>query len=408
MENKRNLNQRTSLDNNVKPKKRWLKPLLIFVAIVVVIGGAVAWKTGAILSKVSTGGSGGLFSSLVRAIPGVSNELKGEKEDRINILLMGMRGADDPAGGSLADTIMVASIEPKANKIALISVPRDLYVQDPGRDSKSKINAVHALGEQGGKGQGIADMEKIVSEVAGIPIQYGMRIDFQGFKSLVDSLGGINIHLDTNFSEPVQFMGLAGRCDLTTFTVPSGKFETKKVERRSKLGALLGVKEKQYPLCYTKTPSECGGNFKLDAGDLTLNGDQALCFARSRDTTSDFERAKRQQIIIQKIEEKATSLGTLSDFTKVNGMLDALGNNVKTDLQAWEMKKLYDLYRGMQSPQMTQRVLENTEEGLLYAPESTPETGYILLPIGDNYDRIHNLFQNIFTAPAQSDIKPKI
>jgi LCP family protein required for cell wall assembly len=374
----------------------------------VLIGGVAAWKTGFILSKISTSGGGGLLSSLTHAIPGVSNELKGEKEDRVNILLMGMRGADDPSGGTLADTIMVASIEPKANKIALMSIPRDLYVQDPGRDSKSKINAVHALGEQNKKGQGIADMEKIVSDVTGLQISYGMTIDFQGFKQLVDSLGGLQIHLDSSFSEPLQFLGATGRCDTTNFTVPTGQFETKKIKSKTRLGVVDHVTYRKFPICATSTPSECGGNFKLDAGDITLTGDQALCFSRSRDTTSDFERAKRQQIILQKIEAKATSLGTLADFTKVNGMLDALGNNVKTDMQAWEMKRLYDLYKGMQNPQKIQRVLEDSEEGLLYAPTGNQETGYILLPRGDNYTKIHDLFQNIFTAPAQSDINPKI
>ncbi|MDD5396780.1 MAG: LCP family protein [Candidatus Moranbacteria bacterium] len=408
MENGRTFGRRPGVEINGKKKKRWLKPLLIVVGIFFLLGGIVAWKTGFMLSKISTSGGGGLLSSLTHVIPGVSNDLKGEKEDRINILLMGMRGADDPAGGTLADTIMVASIEPKANKIALMSIPRDLYVTDPGRDSKSKINAVHALGEQNGKKQGIADMEKIVSEVTGIPIHYGMTIDFKGFKDLVDSLGGLQIHLDSGFSEPLQFLGATGRCDDTTFTVPTGQFETKKVKSKTKLGVVDHVTYRKFPLCATKTPSECGGNFKLDAGDITLTGDQALCFSRSRDTTSDFERAKRQQIIIQKIEEKATQLGTLSDFNKVNGMLNALGNNVKTDLQAWEMKKLYDLYRGMQKPEMIQRVLEDSEEGLLYAPGENPETGYILLPRGDNYNQIHNLFQNVFMLPAQSDIKPKI
>ena len=408
MENSRSFKPRTNESLGAKTKKKWLKPLLIVVGIIIFIGILVAWKTGSILSKVSTKGGGGLLSSLTHVIPGVSNELKGEKEDRINILLMGMRGADDPSGGTLADTIMVASIEPKANKIALMSIPRDLYVTDPGRDSKSKINAVHALGEQKGKGQGIADMEKIVSEVTGLTISYGMTIDFKGFKDLVDSLGGLQIHLDSNFSEPLQFLGATGRCDLTTFTVPTGQYETKKIKSKTREGIVDHITYRKYPICSTKTPSECGGNFKLDAGDITLTGDQALCFSRSRDTSSDFERAKRQQIILQKIEEKATSLGTLSDFNKVNGMLNALGNDVRTDLQAWEMKRLYDLYRGMQKPQIVQRVLEDSEEGLLYAPAQNAETGYILLPRGDNYDKIHELFQNIFTLPAQTDINPKI
>lgn len=398
---------KTNEGTQIKEKKRWKKPLFVVLGILILIGGFFAWKTGFILSKISTQGGGGLFSSLSHVVPGANNDLEGEKEDRINILLMGMRGADDPAGGTLADTIMVASIAPKANKVALMSIPRDLYVADPGRNTKSKINAVHAYGEQNGKGQGIADMEKVVGDITGLKISYGVKIDFKGFKDLVDSLGGVQIHLDNSFSEPLQFLGATGRCDDTTFTVPTGQFETKKVKSKNKLGIVDHVTTRNYPICATKTPSECGGNFKLDAGDITLDGDTALCFSRSRDTSSDFERAKRQQIILQKIQEKATSLGTLSDFNKVNGMMNALGNNVKTDMQPWEMKKLFDIYSSMKKPEVIQRVLENSEEGLLYNPESNPETGYILLPLGDNYDRIRQLFQNIFTVAPQSDIKPK-
>ena len=86
--------------------------------------------------------------------------------------------------------------------------------------------------------------------------------------------------------------------------------------------------------------------------------------------------------------------------------MDSLGNNVKTDMQPWELKRLFDLYSGMQNPQLYQRVLEDSQEGLLYHP-AEGAAGYILLPIGDNYDKIHDMAQNIFTIQAQSDIKPK-
>lgn len=388
-------------NTKVKDRKVWLKPLLIVVAIIVMVGGFFVIKTGFVLNKITNGGN--ILSNLAHVIPGVNQEIKGQKDGRINVLLLGMRGADDPAGGTLADTIMVLSVVPNENKVSLVSIPRDLWVKDPGRESYSKINAVHAQGEQSGKGQGLANMKEIVTQVAGQSIHYAVSIDFKGFKDLVDSLGGINIHLDNSFSEPLQFLGATGRCDLNTFTVPTGQVETK-----TNTDAKGRKTVRHYDICATKTPAECGGNFTLAAGDLTLNGDQALCFSRSRDTTSDFERAKRQQIILQKIEEKATSLGTLSDFNKVNGMLNALGNNVRTDMQPWEMKIFYDIYKSMAKPQIVQRVLENSEEGLLYNPPEDPSKGYILLPIGDNYDKIHNLFQNVFTLPAQSDIKPKI
>lgn len=390
-----------------KKKRRWLVPFLVIMAIIVGIAGFFAWKTGFTLSKISTDGKGGLFETLTRSLPGVENKIKGEEEGRINIALLGMRGENVIGGGTLADTIMVVSIVPKENKVSLVSVPRDLWVKNPGSESYSKINAVHAYGEENGKQQGLSQMEKVLEEVLGLPIHYAVKIDFKGFKELIDVIGGVQITLDKPFEEGVQF-NKPHVCD-SFFTVPTGEYENKKVKYFSELSGTYKTRiVESYPLC-TAPPDalECGGNFKLAAGTQTLNGTQALCFARSRETSSDFERAKRQQIIIQKIQEKIISLGTMSDFGKVNAMLDTLGNNVKTDLQAWEMKRLYDLYKDMQNIQVVRRVLEASEEGLLYFPETTPEKGSILSPIGDNYDKTREMFKNIFTLPEQSDINPR-
>jgi anionic cell wall polymer biosynthesis LytR-Cps2A-Psr (LCP) family protein len=203
--------------------------------------------------------------------------------------------------------------------------------------------------------------------------------------------------LEAPFSEPLQFRE-EHVCDPNVFTVPTGKYEYKKNER----GRIVA----QYPLCLNPKNEECGGEFKLPAGKQTLNGEKALCYVRSRKTSSDFERAKRQQIIIGLIKEKLLSTGTLLNFDKVNQIFDNLGDNVRTTMEPWEMKKFFDLYSGMQNVQVYQRVLENSEEGLLYNPPANG-AGYILLPIGNTYDRIHEMAKNIFTLPAQSDIKPK-
>ena len=289
----------------------------------------------------------------------------------------------------------------------MISVPRDLYVTIPGTQDKQKINAAHAYGEKKGKGQGLEDMKIVLSEVTGLNIAYAASINFEGFKRLVDGIGGIRVHLDNPFSENLQFRGLEQRCDGVVYTIPSGNFEEKRIQRKN--GSYY-ANPKRYPLCYAKeidkSQLECGGDFQLPAGDVDLNGEQALCLARSRVTSSDFERAKRQQLIIQAIKDKLLSLGTLTDFSKMNEILNNLGDNVRTDLEAWEMKRFYDLYMQMNNPQIYQRVLENSEEGLLYHPENGA-AGYILLPIGDNYDKIHDMAKNIFNLPPQSDIKPK-
>lgn len=389
-------------------KKMWFKILMLVFLFLIIGGGVFAWKAGSTIKKIS---QGGFMSTLAHNIPGVKDELKGEKEGRINVLLLGMRGENVPGGGLLADTIMVASFIPKENKVAMISVPRDLYVDNPGWANKSKINAVYAAGEENGKKQGMKDMQKVVGDVTGLSINYGISINFAGFKQLIDAIGGVEITLEQPFSESVQFLGLEKRCDGNIFTVPSGNFEEKRIQRKN---GTYYANPKRYALCFAresaKSELECGGNFTLPVGKNTLNGDSALCYARSRATSSDFERAKRQQVIIQAVKDKLLSAGTLTDFGKMNAILKSLGDNAKVDMELWEMQRFYDLYKEQQlgNTQVAQRVLENSEEGLLYNPTNMPkEVGYILLPIGDNYDRIREMAKNIFTLPPQSDIKPK-
>lgn len=378
-------------------KKRWFKIVMAVVVIVLIAGGIFSWKTGNVLRKIS---GGGIFESLVHNIPGVADTLEGEKEGRINILLLGMRGENMPGGGNLADTIILASILPGEKKVSMISIPRDLYVNVPNTGDKQKINSVHFYGEQDGKQEGLKDMKTVVGEVLGLPVHYATKINFSGFEQLVDAIGGIELTLDKPFEEPVQF-NEPHVCDSQVFTVPTGEYEYKK--HTYKTGRVRVVA--QYPLCTNPNP-ECGGDFKLPAGTQMLSGEKALCYVRSRYTTSDFERAKRQQIVIQLVKDKMLSAGTLTDFSKINKIMDSLGDNVKTDMKLWEMQRLYDLYKEMPDAQIYQRVLEDSEEGFLYYPGESA-AGYILLPRGDNYDRIHEMAKNIFTVSPQSDIKPK-
>jgi len=387
---------------NKSKKKKWLKIILTVSAVLFVVGGVVAFKTGYILNKVST--KGGLFTSLIHAVPGVGDTIKGEKDGRINILLLGMRPENDPAGGLLTDTMMVVSIKPSENKAAMISIPRDLYVQMPGTENRRKINEVYKYGLERGNQGGFEDVERVVGDITGMQIHYGVTINFKGFTDLVNAIGGIEVTLDKPFNESEQF-NQEHVCDGDkggVFTTPTGKYEYKYHVRND------GTKyvAEQYPLCTNSSP-ECGGEFTLPAGTNKLDGEKALCYARSRYQTSDFERAKRQQIIIQKIKDKAVSVGTLTSFEKVNAILDALGDNVRTDMQAWEMKQAFSIYQKMQNLTIIQRVLEDSEEGLLYHPTESNGAGYILLPRGDNYDRIKNMFANIFTMSNQTDIKPK-
>jgi LCP family protein required for cell wall assembly len=345
----RNSDQETTSRKKRFWKKRWFKVLLVILVLGAATGGWAMYKTGTTLSKIST--KDGLFKSLWKSIPGVGpDQLQGEDQGQINVLLLGMRGNNMPGGGLLADTIMVVMIRPKENKIALVSIPRDLWVKHPDNSNQSKINSIHALYEEKGEGKGIEAMKQVVGEVTGIPIHYAVRIDFTGFKELVDTVGGVDVYLDKPFSEPTQFEG------------------------------------------------ENAQNFSLPAGKNHIDGQKALFFVRARYASSDFERAKRQQIVLLAMKDKLLSLGTLTDFGKVNNILNVLGNDVRTDMDIAEMKKFFELANKLQNPQIKQKVFDTSSEGLLYSSKAdTPEgKTYILLPTGGNYDQIHEVCRNIF------------
>lgn len=320
--------------------------LIIFLA----VGGYFAWKTGFIMNKIS-GSKNTALGSLLG-----SGSAPEDQEGRFNVLLLGMRGVNMPGGGLLADSIMVASFDTKNNKVGLISVPRDLYVQIPGTNERAKLNAVYSHWESGGRGQGLEKMEEMLETVTGLKIDRGVAINFDGFKKLIDAVGGVDVRMPKGFAETQQFV----------------------------------------------EGNECGGQFTLPAGTNHLNGEKALCYARARVQTNDFDRSKRQQAVLKALKDKMASLGTLADFGKLNNILNIAGENVKTDLTPEEMKGFYDQYSNMKEADIAQRVFENSEKGLLMVP-SIPGAGYILVPRSgeSDYSQLQDASRNIFSQESQ-------
>ncbi len=356
---KRQTGLRSQKQNGAFYKKKifWVFAVIVFA--ILSIGGGFLYKSGSVLSKIS-GGNQSALKSLLGVASG--DEIKQEGDGRTNILLLGVRGTNILGGDLLSDVNMVISLKKDEDKIALVSIPRDLYVKIPGSENSSKINAIHAYGEQGEKNEGLDQMKKIVGEITGMNIHYAASINFTGFKQLIDAVDGVNVNLETPFYEVSQFV----------------------------------------------QGNECGGEFTLPAGDNHLDGETALCYVRARENTSDFDRAKRQQVVLQSLKDKMISLGTLTDFGRVGKVLDAVGENVKTDMPPSEMRGFFDEYVGMQNAEIYQRVLENTEEGLLTVPDDIQGAGYVLVPRAgrDNYSEIQDVCKNIFTIARQSDVDP--
>lgn len=325
-----------------KPRKSKFRRFFFAFFLLVVLGVgviALAFKTGFTFSQISIDNNGGGF------LP-IEQPIKEKDPDRVNILLLGLRGEDDPHGGLLTDSIMLISLKKSTGQVALISIPRDLYVKMPGSDEQQKINYAHALGEEKKRGGGgIIYSKAIVSEVSGLYIDYAVSINHDAFKEIVDAVGGVDVYLDKPFIENKQFT------DEIILELPAGKNH--------------------------------------------LDGKTALFFVRSRYTTSDFDRMRRQQLVLVAVKDRVLSLGFLANPVKVFNLLSILGRNVRTDMGMGEMQGLISLASGIESSNIARKVFDTTSEGLLYSNHAD-NGAYILLPVGGNYDKMREACKSIF------------
>jgi LCP family protein required for cell wall assembly len=358
-----------------KPKKRrfWLW-FFVVIFVLIAVAGAFFYKASFTFSQMNSGTSGGGVLPISEDAPKIEKDA-----DRINILLLGLRGPGDPNGGLLTDTMMVLSFKQSGGQVAMISIPRDLYVKmptEPGKSNsqsmKEKINFAYALGEERRQGGGLDYAKVAVQSVTGLYIDYVISVDFTAFKDVVDILGGIDIHLSKPFIEDQQWVDSGDAGPSSAFFI---KTETSTTSD--------GVVQKQKWV------------FEIPAGTSHLDGNTALYYARARYSSSDFNRVERQQQVLLAMKDKAMSLGILLNPVKVFGLLDTMGRNVRTDMALGEINNLISLSKNLNFKNIQSKVFDTTPEGLLYATTSD-KGAYILLPQGDNYDKIRGACKNIF------------
>jgi polyisoprenyl-teichoic acid--peptidoglycan teichoic acid transferase len=303
----------------------------------------------------STDSLGQLFKAPQAAISFIQkpeNVLK-STNGRTNILLLGIdrrsyepytyKGANSTITHNCfrSDTMVIASIDIKSkNKdIVFFSVPRDLWVQLPGWSygigqkfyaQGQKINAANCFGDQYNypDGGGLGLVRKATEDVLGIPVHYVVRTDFDGFKKMVDSVGGINIIVDQTFTD----------CE----------YPIEGQESNPLLNA-------RYKCVYFK------------AGPQFMNSEQALEYSRSRHAAgnegSDLARAKRQQKIISAVRDKALSIQTLSDPIKIKDLIDSLGETFQTlDVDFSQIGSFYKLAQEVKTDEAQNLVLSNNAD----------------------------------------------
>ncbi|MFA6537119.1 MAG: LCP family protein [Patescibacteria group bacterium] len=303
--------------------------------------------TGNSMSKIFAGNLS--FFKQLNSLAGDGGTLKGENENRINILLLGMGGAGHE-GPYLTDTMILASFEPSTRRLAMISIPRDLFVEIPGY-GQWKINNANHFGEQKDQGNGALLAKETVSQVFDIPIHYYIRIDFAGFEKLIDDLGGIKVNVEQDF---------------TDFQYPTNDYKYQVIS--------------------------------FSNGLQTMDGDTALKFARSRhgnnNEGSDFARSKRQQKIIEAVKKRIFSYSFFLNPNKINKFSKELANHLRTDIEPWEIIKFSKLAETIDFSKTINQVLDDSPNGYLSA--SNMNGAYVLLPKANDWTNIKFLAKNIF------------
>jgi polyisoprenyl-teichoic acid--peptidoglycan teichoic acid transferase len=248
----------------------------------------------------------------------VQNEpLQQDANGRSNFIIFGT--AEDSEGGqheggNLTDSLMVVSIDQNKKDAYLLSLPRDLWVQYEEQcfvGDYGKLNAAYFCGSNDGEDEaaGAAALQRKVSEITGLDVQYYVHLNFTAVTEAVDAVGGVTVTIETDDPRGILDRNFDWKCNYTCYYV------------------------------------------RYDQGEVVqLDGERALALARARNAAGgyglaggNFDREQNQQKILRALVEKASSAGTLTNVGAVTGLLDAIGNNLRTNIETKEIRTLMAL-----------------------------------------------------------------
>lgn len=249
----------------------------------------------------------------------------------LNIILLGSDKRPN-SGAWRTDSMIVVSVDPQANVVRLLSIPRDLWVYIPGH-GYNRVNTADLWGELAKPGGGPERVKQTIYHNLGIPIHYYVRVDFQGFIQIIDAVGGVDVDVDCPLSD-----------------------------------------------------------INLTAGMHHMNGKEALRYARSRKSTSAFDRERRQRKVLMALWEQAL---TLDIIPKLPELWRTMGNAFQTDLPLDQAINL--AYVGAQLE--PQRIRSSAINAKYTQSWITPQGAAVQLP---REDAIRTLLER-FYAPLNLD-----
>lgn len=346
--------------NKPKSKARrivfWVSMALL--AILVGVGGFLAFKA---ITATQT-----VFQGSVLDL--IQNEpLKEDANGRSNFLVFGT--AEDDEGGehggaNLTDSIMVISVDQDKKNAYMLSLPRDLWVQYQETctvGNQGKLNAAYFCASNDGEDEqaGAEALMAKVGEITGLEMQYYVHLNFTAVVQAVDAVGGVDVTIQSEDPRGILDRNFDWKCNYTCYYV----------------------------------------NYK-NGQQAHLDGERALALARARNAAGgyglpngNFDREKNQQMIIKALRDKALSVGTLTNVGAVTGLIDALGNNLRTNIQTKEIRTLMDVASKTTDENIIS--LSLNEEGNMLVTTGSYNGQSIVRPVAGllDYSQIHAYVQ---------------
>jgi LCP family protein required for cell wall assembly len=308
--------------------------------------------------------------------------LKQDSNGRSNFLVLGT-SEDDPGhpGSTLTDSMMVISVDQKNKDIYMFSIPRDLYVEygtacDSGYSGK--INVYFSCSDEGTDAQAeqnrLTRTQKLIGDIFGLDIQYGIHINQTVLRQAVDAVGGIDVDIQgSNGDSGVFDRNFDWRCNYTCYLV------------------------------------------KYVNGVHHLDGAHALYLSQARGDiaptyglgNSNFDREKNQQKILMALKEKAMTTGVLTNLSSVTQLIDALGSNLRTNIQANEIRTLMQVASSIKSGDV--HTISLVDDGSSVVKSGNYDGASVVMPAAGmySYSEIQAYIKkNISTNPVVREAAP--
>lgn len=285
-------------------------------------------------------------------------------DGRVNLLLLGLSG-DGVKNPILSDTMILVSVSTdEPENIKMISIPRDIWVPE----IDDKINSAYLYGNEKQNGGGLLFSKSSVEEVVGVPIQYALALDFNGFVEVIDILGGIEVEVERSFTD--ERFPIAGKEDDD-----------------------CGGEDEEF-LCRYETIS-------FTEGKQMMNGETALKFARSRHSTdpeegNDLARANRQQKVLIAMKNKMLSAEVISSPQKMYEIWSKFWEITETSLTRPQMTYIARLVYNAREDVSSQTIPED----LLFNPPYSDEYKnlFVFIPKAENWDEVHNWVEGVLAG----------